>query len=572
MLLGASNAVCLGASAYHPEGEDSLALRENLTLASEGLKRMTIYKDYKGSVEHLRGAIAADSTYAPAYYLLGSAYFKQGSIDSASMYARRAYSMDSLNKWYLELYAMTQTQTSNFSEAASLYRELMRREPQNAEYYRILAILYQYTNLPYSAIAVLDSAELRVGQNPYLMDMKRKLLLSTNQHDKALEQAKAAAEADPYLIDNRVVLAQMYGAVKQDSLAREEYSAAMQLDSTDLPLLLSLSDFYRERGDDANYLATTNSLFKSDELPLDQKISQFNQITANRDYYSRNLLRISMLASTLWLNHGDNKEVTYLYCSHLIATGSLDKALEIYKRKAAEADSSPDYYSSVIEIENYKGNTDSVALYIDRAIERFPQETNFKLLRSHTISYSGDHKAAIKSYKQTLELMESDTVRSEIWGYIGDSYHQLSLQSRTRLGEWREMRKAYSAYDKALELNADNVLVLNNYAYFLAERDSKLEHALVMSSHAVELQGDNSTYIDTYAWVLYKLGRYDQAKSQMVRAIALDKNASAELLFHYAEILTALDEKFMAEIYYKKALGRGYDEDTIVERILKLKE
>ncbi len=131
----------------------------------------------------------------------------------------------------------------------------------------------------------------------------------------------------------------------------------------------------------------------------------------------------------------------------------------------------------------------------------------------------------------------------------------------------RWMRACYDAYEHSLRYNAENALVLNNYAYFLSLAGERLDEALRMAELAVRLSGSNPTYLDTQAWVLYRSGRYAEAKKIMQQAIALDGRESAELLVHYGDILLALDEKFLAETFWRKALEKGYDADQIERRI-----
>ncbi|MDR0908005.1 MAG: tetratricopeptide repeat protein, partial [Rikenellaceae bacterium] len=132
-------------------------------------------------------------------------------------------------------------------------------------------------------------------------------------------------------------------------------------------------------------------------------------------------------------------------------------------------------------------------------------------------------------------------------------------------------KKAFKAYDKALVYNPDNDNVLNNYAYFLAEKGVRLEKAFEMASRAVALVKNSATYLDTYAWVLYKLERYAEARVVMKRALPLDRDGSAELLAHYGDILFALGENFLASDYWKRAREAGYDEAKIAERLAKIK-
>jgi len=110
--------------------------------------------------------------------------------------------------------------------------------------------------------------------------------------------------------------------------------------------------------------------------------------------------------------------------------------------------------------------------------------------------------------------------------------------------------------------------VLNNYAYFLALDNRNLERALTMITRALALAKNNSTYLDTMAWVLYRLGRYAEAKKYMQQALSLDRDKSAELALHYGDILHALGEEFMAKTYWRKALERGADKEEIEKRFL----
>ena len=129
------------------------------------------------------------------------------------------------------------------------------------------------------------------------------------------------------------------------------------------------------------------------------------------------------------------------------------------------------------------------------------------------------------------------------------------------------MKQCYKAYDHSLRYDPDNAMVLNNYAYFLSLEGRELEKALTMSSRAIALTDNNPTYLDTHAWVLFKLGRTAEAKKVMQQAIALDGQESAALLVHYGDILHARGEQFMAEIYWRKGLEKGYDADQITRRM-----
>ena len=220
----------------------------------------------------------------------------------------------------------------------------------------------------------------------------------------------------------------------------------------------------------------------------------------------------------------------------------------------------------------------SVNRYIGRALELFPGQVDFHLSKGHTLNYSKQYPQAIKAYKQSLGYARTDSLRSVIWGFIGDTWHQKATAGKqdidddfaraVRKGSFRaDMKQCYKAYDHSLRYDPDNAMVLNNYAYFLSLEGRELEKALTMSSRAIALTDNNPTYLDTHAWVLFKLGRTAEAKKVMQQAIALDGQESAALLVHYGDILHAMGEQFMAEIYWRKGLEKGYDADQITRRM-----
>jgi Tfp pilus assembly protein PilF len=131
------------------------------------------------------------------------------------------------------------------------------------------------------------------------------------------------------------------------------------------------------------------------------------------------------------------------------------------------------------------------------------------------------------------------------------------------------MQRCYEAYEKSLSLYADNAAVLNNYAYFLSEEERELERALTMSSRAINLDKNNATYLDTYAWILYKLKRYEEALTYIERAIADDPEPSDVLYEHAGDICHQLGIRHRALDYWYKALDLQRESGTVDKQLEK---
>ncbi len=369
-------------------------------------------------------------------------------------------------------------------------------------------------------------------------------------------------------------LGDLYVATGRDSLAVATYDQVLRSDSTNLAALASLAELYHQRDDMRSYLNITRRLFANDQAPLEGKLRVFNMLSMDQRLYREHFFQMGDLVTTLSIRHPDHKEVVEHYATHLIYSGEIEQALSYYKRHLNDKPPQLDYYRAVIDLESYLHRLDSVDRYVAEALTLFPGQSDLYLARGHAQTYSTDHARALDSYKEALRHVSTDSLKGAVWGHIGDAYDQLRRTS-DEAGSKKYRKQSYKAYDKSLSFYYDNPLVLNNYAYFLSEDPAvtpkQLARALTMAEHAVELTDNNATFLDTYAWVLFRSGKTAEARRVMQQAISFDSSESPELFFHYAEILAALGEKFMAEIYYRKAFEKDYDPAIIEERLKRLK-
>ena len=333
----------------------------------------------------------------------------------------------------------------------------------------------------------------------------------------------------------------------------------MRLASNDTDSYLAwaaLSDYYMDKRNYRAYFNALGHLFDNPVMPLERKIAQFKLYTSNTSVYGAYYAELNALAGKLIIRYPANKEVIDLYAHHLFASGKAADAVALYKQNLDNERATRDDYGKIIEIEGYLDRPDSAARYLAMALRRFPDDAAMCAQQGNLHILAKRYGEAVASYREAIKYAQNDTLRSELWGFIGDAEHQRG-----------DMKRCYAAYKRALGLNADNASVLNNYAYFLSIEGHDLERALAMATRANAVSGNNPTFLDTQAWVLYRLGRYAEAKKLQQQALSLDRNESAELALHYGDILDALGESFMAQTYWRKALERGADASAIESRL-----
>ena len=128
------------------------------------------------------------------------------------------------------------------------------------------------------------------------------------------------------------------------------------------------------------------------------------------------------------------------------------------------------------------------------------------------------------------------------------------------------------AFEAALKLDPNNLLVLNNYSYYLSLREEDLKRALEMSSITVKAEPENATYLDTYGWILHKLGRNQEALKYLKKAIVNDEAPSGEILNHYGDVLSLLGKSEEAIEYYNEALKYSLEKEEIEKKIQRIEK
>ena len=162
--------------------------------------------------------------------------------------------------------------------------------------------------------------------------------------------------------------------------------------------------------------------------------------------------------------------------------------------------------------------------------------------------------------EQANEESSKDIV-SDFYAMIGDLLHEK--------GQYEE---AYAAYDSCLQWKPDNIGCLNNYAYFLSEEGRELPKAEQMSYRTVKAEPGNSTFLDTYAWILFKQQRFEEARIYIDQAVTADSAQSAVIVEHAGDIYMMAGDSAKALEYWQKALELDEEENALLQRKIKLKK
>ena len=135
----------------------------------------------------------------------------------------------------------------------------------------------------------------------------------------------------------------------------------------------------------------------------------------------------------------------------------------------------------------------------------------------------------------------------------------------------KEWPKAESDFKKALSLNPDQPQVLNYLGYSWVDQGMNLLPALEMIQKAVAASPNDGYIIDSLGWAYFRLGRYDEAVTQLEQAVQL-RSTDPEINDHLGDAYWRAGRKLEARFQWN--IAASVDEDGVVkERVaLKLKD
>lgn len=224
----------------------------------------------------------------------------------------------------------------------------------------------------------------------------------------------------------------------------------------------------------------------------------------------------------------------------------------------------PDNASARFQLIQNKWATEdwtTIAALAEQGMLYNPDEMAFYYFTGLARYYQKDDKGALDAFQRgTAEINDKSNpnIVSDFYAIMGEIYHTNG-----------ENDKAYAAFDSCLQWKPDHAMTLNNYAYFLAQEGGDLKKAEEMSSKAVKTEPNNATFLDTYAWVLYKQGRYAEAKIYIeatLRNSPEDSISSVEFE-HAADIFMEVGERQKALDYLQQAIDAGGDKDALTRKM-----
>ena len=511
--------------------------------------------------EMLRHCLEINPEASEAYYYLAHYYLGMKQADKALEAFRKASELEPDNVNYLETLAQMYLQSQDLKSATETFEKLSKAEPEREDVLGMLVQLYSEDEKLYSkAIAILNRLEELDGMNERISYSKADLYFKMNNGRAAVAEMKKLADQYPYDLNYRNAYADMLLANDQDKKAFDIYREILKEEPGNSKVLMSLRTYFQANGNTAAADSTTIKILTASNANTDEKIYILRQEVMENENNGGDSTKVLQLFERTIAAKDSDPSIGLLMASYMelkqMPQEEINKVLEGVLAKA------PDNAAARLQLIAaawQKKDFDRVVSLCAAARQYNPEEMAFYYYQGVALAQQDKNKEAIETFRNGVGVINDNSspdIVSDLYAILGDLLHQNG-----------DKREAYAAYDSCLQWKPENYSCLNNYAYYLCEDGGDLNKAEQMSYKTIKAEAKNATFLDTYAWILFRLERFAEAKIYIEQTLQCDSDSSAVIVEHAGDIHAKCDNIDKAVELWQEALKKAPDNEILARKI-----
>lgn len=498
---------------------------------------------------------------APILSALADAQAEQDATDTAIFYAEQAQGVAPDNIHYYEQLAELHRAAENTDAAISVYRTLTTRFPDDTGARLELAEMLSESNHAEEAVAIYEAVEQQMGRATPQMYMKMlRLYRRLNDSENVARVLRALVDLRPEERLFTQLLGQYYLKEGQTDKAVRLYEKTLKSNPSDLETAMELADLYREQGRSEAADSLLNHLSNMEGASADQLVQRARTLQRRSRTSDDAAQQATQFLEQALKLEPDHEGALQMLGDLRYQAGDYREAAELLQRAI---DQNPRVLQRWIQAAAAYLQADQPERAVDVAEEGlllFPDQLPLTRIAAQGLLTLNRNKAAIERFESLRGLLKDSSEasadrRADVLATLGLLYNRVG-----------DMEASDDAYEQAIALDEDHAMALNNYAYSLAGRSLRLDNAERMAKRAVELDGDNASYLDTLGWVFFQQEQYEAAATWLKKAIDTSE-ASATIYEHYGDVQKALGNVSAARTYWEQALDRAPDRNALHRKL-----
>ncbi len=512
-LLIAELAVNNGQSKLAVDNYLAVALSQNDPKIAERAVRIAVYgQNLDAAQEAAERWIELEPDRAEARHIIAAIYIRQNNAELAYKYLQQVIESEQnlSDQTFVSILGLM-AREKNTKTLLVVSKRIADNYSEFAYAHYLHGHLASQANQPTEALQYLDNA-LAIKDIPDAHALRAKMLIKTGQREEAVISLKRAVLSKPKNQQLRLAYARLLVDVKKYERARMEFEKLHLLapNDTDLLYTLGLLSLEAQRFDGAEkYLS---KLLKSGKRKGEAQY-YLGRISQSKGFLEEAVERYKSVKT------GEYRFDAQMRSAKLIALqGKTDEALDFLNNMAKSSQS----------------KTSLVRIYLTRG-EILKQDNRFV--------------EAIKNYDQALDVIPGNSDLLYARGLTGESIGNVELLEADML--------------TILKTEPDNAHALNALGFTLADQTDRIQEAYEYLKRAMQSKPEDPAFIDSYGWVHYRMGKYDEAIRLLKKA--LSQVEDGEISAHLGEVLWVTGKQKEALGIWNRALKKSPKDRNIIK-------
>lgn len=551
LLSGCSGSERVTPQAAKPLGTSTTTLSDEIALQHFIEGSMLDQKgEYANAILEYQDALTRKQDPA-VYHAMAKDYSLLGKNELAMQMGREAVRLNPENRTFHETLAEVYLNAFELDGAIKEYEQVVRLDSSSFEGWINLSRLWQVKN-PAKGLEVYQQLLNRFGPNADAYFQMAQIYNSLNKLDKAAEALKGLLSVDPANFEVKKALGDTYLRLDSVNAALKIYDELAELRPENLEVRAATAHAYLVKQDYDHAAQQFDAILRKDTLSADEQL-RFGQVfvsfiredSAVVPYALKLFKKISAAYPKDWRPYWFLGAIDNVMRDDSSALMNFGKVKELAGWNA-------DGWVGVASVYYDRNRFDEAIDMLIKAKKAVPDDFRIHFLLG--ISYQRNHQPtdAASALERALQLDEKNVECLSALGLVYD--------------ELKRHEDSDSMYERAIRIDSKNHLLLNNYGYSLAERGIQLDRALAMAKEAVRQQPLNQSYLDTFGWIYFRRGEYEEAERYIRKAIELG-STSPVIHEHLGDIYFKMAQKDKAMEYWKKALQFDGSNTALQEKI-----
>ena len=468
--------------------------------------------NYSAAMDLFEHARQIDPNAAETYFYL-SMYHSQLKQDSLALhYLEKAIQLAPENQTYAENLAQHYIGKQQYDKAIDAYEDLYARNHGNTDALHILVQLYQQQkNFP-MMLKTISRLETEEGESEQYTLSKMRIYEMMDDKKAAYQELKSLVDQHPLDMQYKTMLGNWLVQHDRQKEAYKCFTDVLKEEPDNSYAQMSLYDYYNATRQEQLAGQMLDKILMSPKSDLETKVMMYRSfIQKNESEGGDSTKVIALFDKALNVAHpsADVAEMKAAYMS--LKKMPADSVCRAFEKVLTIAPDNVNARMQLVQMLWNEKKYDLVSQQCKAAQEYNPEEMVFYYFGGMAYYQKDKEDEALREFRLGLAQVNAQSpadLVSDLYAVTGDILHKKG-----------EEQEAFAAYDSCLQWKDDNVMALNNYAYYLSEKGVDLHKAESMSYKTIKAEPNNGTYLDTYAWILFMEERYADAKTYIDQAL-----------------------------------------------------